>query len=264
MSGGAQAVPARAGADDPAAAAGGDAGVPRRGRRIGGAMRDRVRRRQRARRRRSAGGRPDLPGRGRAVRARRPWPVDPGGDQLCRVDVRAVKRRGRALGRELRRRDGPDAVPAGHLGHVQGAGARRGGAAERLRRGRRRVQRRELPEGLRRAGRLAGRDLRLQPLERVRAAGPLAGRRLLHTGTHRAGTRHLDDQRRARARRPRAPRSASRRRAATRPGRSRSRPGSRRSSPRPTSPTKPARGATTCSSATTATPSCPQESPGRR
>ena len=264
VSGGAQAVPARAGADDPAAAAGGDAGVPRRGRRIGGAMRGHVRRRQRARRRRSAGGRPDLPGRGRAVRARRPRPVDPGGDQLRRVDVRPVKRRGRALGRELRRRDGPDAVPAGHLGHVQGAGARRRGAAERLRRGRRGVQRRELPEGLRRARRLAGRDLRLQPLERVRAAGPLAGRRLLHAGAHRAGSRHLDTNARARARRSRAARSASRRRAATRPGRSRSRPGSRRSSPRPTSPTKPARGATTCSSATTATPSCPPGSPGRR
>ena len=219
---------------------------------------------ERAGRRRSAGGRPDLPGRGRAVRARRPRPVDPGGDQLRRVDVRAVERRGRALGRELRRRDGPDAVPAGHLGHVQGAGARRSGAAERLRRGRRGVQRRELPEGLRRAGRLAGRDLRLQPLERLRTAGPLAGRR----ATTRRGSPRRDPpprrQPRARARRSRAARSAFRRRAATRPGRSRSRPGSRRSSPRPTSPTQPARGATTCSSTTTATPSCPQGSPGRR
>ena len=154
---------------------------------------------ERAGRRRSRGGHPDLPGRGRAVRARRPRPLDPGGDQLRRVDVRAVERRGRALGRELRRRDGPDAVPAGHLGHVQGAGARRSGAAERLRRGRRGVQRRELPEGLRRAGRLAGRDLRLQPLERVRAAGPLAGAELLHAGAHRAGIRHLDDNLGARA-----------------------------------------------------------------
>ena len=82
VSGGAQAVPARAGADDPAAAAGGDAGVPCRGRGIGGAMRRLVCRRQRARRRRSAGGRPDLRGGGRAVRARRPWPFDLGGDQL--------------------------------------------------------------------------------------------------------------------------------------------------------------------------------------
>ena len=46
VSRGAPAVPDRAGADDPAAAAGGDAGVPRRGRRIGGAMRDRVCRRR--------------------------------------------------------------------------------------------------------------------------------------------------------------------------------------------------------------------------
>ena len=148
---------------------------------------------ERAGRRRPGGGHPDLPGRGRAVRARRPRPVDPGGDQLRRVDVRTVERRGRPLGRELRRRDGPDAVPAEHVGSVQGAGARRSGAAERLRRGRRGVQRRELPEGLRRARRLAGRDLRLQPLERVRAAGPLAGAELLHARPHRPGIRHLDD-----------------------------------------------------------------------
>ncbi len=205
---------------------------------------------------------------GAAARARRPGPVDPRGDQLRRVDVRPVKRRGRALGRELRRRDGPDAVPAGHLGHVQGAGARRGGAAERLRRGRRRVQRRELPEGLRRAGRLAGG--RSSPTTTRAPTYSRSSRRPPAT-THRDSPRRDQaprHQRRALPRRPRAPGSASRRRPATPPGRSRSRPGSRRSSPRPTSPTKPAHGATNCSSTTTATPSCPPgsrdpKSPGR-
>ena len=193
MSRGAPTVHGRAGADDPAAAAGGDARVPRRGRRIGGAVRDPAGRR-RAGRRRSGGGHPDLPGGGRAVRARRSRALGPGRDQLRRVDVRTVTRRWRPFGRELRRRDGPDAVLAGHLGSVQGAGARRSGAAERLRRGRRGVQRRELPEGLRRARRLAGRDLRLQPLQRIRAAGPLAGAELLHARPHRPRIPHLDDK----------------------------------------------------------------------
>ena len=50
------------------------------------------------------------------------------------ADVRAIKRRGRALGREPRRRDGPDAIPAEHLGHLQGAGTRRRGAPRSTRR----------------------------------------------------------------------------------------------------------------------------------
>ena len=97
-------------------------------------------------------------------------------------------------------------------------------------------------------------------------AGPLASSRLLHARAHRAGVRRHDnvDLRPSGARRPPGARSAFRRRAAIRPGRSRSRPGSRRSSPRPSSPTAPARGAMTCRSAATATRSCPPGSPGRR
>ena len=90
VSGGAPAVPGRAGADDPAAAAGGDARVPRRGRRIGGAVRDPAGR-HRAGRRRSGGGCPDISGRGRAVRVWRSRALDPGGDQLRRVDVRHTR-----------------------------------------------------------------------------------------------------------------------------------------------------------------------------
>ena len=148
-----------------------------------------------------------------------------------------------------------------------GAGARRPAraTAEHLRRGRRGVQRRELPEGLRRARRLAGRDLRLQPLERIRAAGPLAGAELLHPRAHRPGIRHLDDtrgpgglgERGQPVQRPggeRRPGGADHARARTADDRRRDR----------TSPTPPARGATTCSSATTATPSCPQGSRDRR
>ena len=65
--------------------------------------------------------------------------------------------------------------------------------AEHPRRGRRRVQRRPLPAGIRRARGLARRDLHLQPLQRLRPAGPLPGRQLLHPGPDRPRVRQLAD-----------------------------------------------------------------------
>ena len=196
VSGGAPAVPVRAGADDPAAAAGGDARVPRRGRRIGGAMRDAS-----LGAAGPVGGVPaaDVPiFEGAAARfglgARGPSIL--AAINYVESTFGTSNLAGVHSGTNSAGAAGPMQFLAGTWAtrrQVQRARRPARTAAERLRRGRRRVQRRALPAGFRRAGRLAGRDLRLQPLERVRPAGPLAGAELLHPGSHRAGIRHLDD-----------------------------------------------------------------------
>ena len=92
---------------------------------------------------------------------------------------------------------GVDGTSRRHLGHDQSqrSGRSARAAAERLRRGRRRLQRRPLPAGIRRARGLARRDLHLQPLKRLRPAGPLPGRRLLHPGPDRPTLHCLRDNR---------------------------------------------------------------------